>query len=70
MTNRDKYITKRNESDLMIAINQNTGICPIRAVAGISQEKKLERCFTHVKTGCNGCIQSWLNEEVGSEKEC
>lgn len=64
MKNREKYFTKKNEYDFMKAVEQNTGICPIRAVAGISQEQKIKRCYTYVKTGCNGCIQNWLNEKA------
>ena len=60
--NRDKYILNRNEHDLLITIEENTGICPIRAVAGISRDEKIERCYKHIKSGCNGCIQEWLNE--------
>jgi hypothetical protein len=71
MKNREKYITKVNECDLMNTIEKNTGICPIRAVAGIKKWEKLCRCLIHIKKGCNACIQDWLNEEAeGSGKEC
>ena len=60
--NRDRYILKRNEYDLLMTIESNTGICPIRAVAGIAREEKNERCCTYVHEGCEVCVQSWLNE--------
>ena len=60
--NRDRYILKRNEYDLLMAIEANTGICPIRTVAGITREEKLERCCTYIHEGCGICVQHWLNE--------
>lgn len=59
--NRDK-ILKTNEYDMLMDIEKNTGICPIRAVAGITREEKIERCCTFVHEGCEVCVQSWLNE--------
>jgi hypothetical protein len=63
MKNRDKYIVSRNEYDLMTAIEENTGICPIRAISGISKENKVTRCTKYAKAGCKECIQDFLNEE-------
>lgn len=63
MKNRDKYIIKANEYDMMLAIEKNTCICPIRAVAGILSHEKLERCYRHRKDGCEECVQEWLDEE-------
>ena len=63
MKNRDRYILHRNEYDLMLDIEKNTGICPIRTVAGISKEEKIMRCFGYVHDGCEVCVQEWLNEE-------
>lgn len=63
MKNRDKYLVNRNEYDLMTAIEENTGICPIRAISGISKESKVARCKKYAKAGCKKCVQSWLNEE-------
>lgn len=34
MTNREKYITKRDEYDLMMEIKNRTRECPIKAVSG------------------------------------
>ena len=63
MKNRDRYILHRNEYDLMLDIEKNTGICPIRAVAGIKREKKILRCVSYVHGGCEVCVLEWLNEE-------
>ena len=68
MTNREHYITKRNEYDLMLTIADNiSGIgtfCAIRAVCG----RKRPCEYTQSKNGilmrnCRSCIQKWLNEE-------
>lgn len=63
MKNRDRYILHRNEYDLMLDIEKNTGICPIRAVAGISHDEKFMRCCRYAYDGCEGCVGEWLNEE-------
>lgn len=68
MTNRERYITKRNQYDLMLTIAENiSGIdtfCAIRAVCG----RKRPCEYTQSKNGtlmrdCPSCIQKWLNEE-------
>jgi hypothetical protein len=68
MTNRERYIIKRNEYDLMLTIADNiSGIgtfCAIRAVCG---RKRLCE-YTQSKNGilmrdCPSCIQKFLNEE-------
>ena len=68
MTNRERYITKRNQCDLMLTIADNiSGIgtfCAIRAVCG----RKRPCEYTQSKNGilmrdCRSCIQKWLNEE-------
>lgn len=76
MKNREKYIAKHNEYDLMTAIERNTGCCPIRAVAGISREEKIVRCAVALRrsdahmagydpdAACKHCVQRWLNEEA------
>lgn len=64
MKNREKYFTKQSEYDLMMNIEQNTYVCPIRAVAGISSQNKIERCYRYKNKGCGSCIQEWLNEEA------
>ena len=63
MKNRDRFILHRNEYDLMLDIEKNTGICPIRAVEGIKREEKILRCVSYVHGGCEVCVQEWLNEE-------
>ena len=66
MTNREHYITKRNEYDLMLAIARNIQqtviYCPIRAIGApkrvciLTDSKPPER-------DCEGCVQAWLNED-------
>lgn len=67
MTNRERYITKRNEYDLMMTIAENIQelgtFCPIKAISG-----KARACIiTDSKPpmrDCERCIQKFLNEEV------
>lgn len=68
MTNREKYITKRNEYDLMMEISKNIeGIGTFCAIKAIS-DKRIP-CVTMMKGNgrmerdCKTCIQSWLNKE-------
>lgn len=56
MTNRDKYLTKRNEYDLMMDILKNSA-CPVIAVSG-----DYPKCGDH--NTCSECIRAWLNEEA------
>ena len=67
MKNRDRYILRRNEYDLMLEIEKNTGICPIRAVAGISHDEKVIRCINYAPDSCEVCVAEWLNEECGKD---
>lgn len=78
MTNRERYITKSNEYDIMMTI-ANSAICPIAVITDKvpvewkecsnnsnyieSQEKHYYGWQTSL---CSSCIQSWLNKE--SEK--
>ena len=60
MTNREKYILKRDEYDLLCliaiyGINMNNDFCvldAIRATGGVCENS------------CQECIQRWLNEEA------
>ncbi|WP_294471498.1 hypothetical protein [uncultured Ruminococcus sp.] len=66
MTNREKYITKRNEYDLMITIYEAKNFwCPIQIVGG-KKPKCLRRrnASGYPYSDCRNCIQEWLNEEV------
>ena len=63
MSNRDKYLLKVNEFDLMDKIKENTGMCPIHAIKKLSREEKIMRCYKYVHDGCEKCVQDWLNEE-------
>lgn len=66
MKNREKYITKRNEYDLMMAIQHNATdqtntfipYCPISVITG----NILEGCGKN--ESCEQCIQHWLNAEA------
>lgn len=62
MTNRERYITKRDEYDLLMTIAENIQelgtFCPITAVGG-----KPDDCDWWADR-CDKCIQKWLNEEA------
>lgn len=61
MTNRQKYITRCNEFDMMLKIRKSTVcICPIRAVKG--EFPANNRCKASIED-CKTCIQKWLNNE-------
>lgn len=62
MRNREKFITKRNEYDLMMTIMRRGDACPIKLVGA-----KKPDCITTgsgVYTRCDKCIERWLNEEA------
>ena len=66
MKNRDRYLLKVNEYDLILRIFENTKSCPIKALTG---KMDLERCQNYNKTAsrkknCSNCMQAWLNEEA------
>jgi hypothetical protein len=65
MKNRDRYILKVNEYDLMMRILTNiqyTDVrCPVYVVAGKHGEYS-DRCKKY-NWQCDKCCQSWLNEE-------
>ena len=62
MTNREKYITKRDEYDLLMTIRKNIAVnaCPIDIIGGDWVECENELPFGN----CKDCIQKWLNEEA------
>lgn len=65
MTNREKYITKRDEYDLMMTIAEAyPNVCPIDAIGGNYVECENELPFGK----CADCIQQWLNEEADQPK--
>lgn len=67
MTNRKKYITKRNEYDLLCDIRKYTHTCPVFAVSGDHpQGYHLYGCAQNEEK-CNRCIQTWLNKEENHE---
>ncbi len=59
MTNRDKYILKRNECDMLVKIQEYLGndgqYCVIDALTGSARSCQYDTC--------EECIQKWLNEE-------
>lgn len=68
MTNREKYITKRDEYDLMMTIAENIQglgtFCPITAIGGKRPPcKHVTQSFLMMRD-CKTCIQRWLNERT------
>jgi hypothetical protein len=63
MKNRDKYINKVNECDMLVKIQATMlsyNCCVIEALAGIScQDSKICSLST-----CQSCIQAWLNKDA------
>ena len=68
MTNREKYITKRDEYDLMMAIAKNIQglgtFCPIKAISGKRPPCKCkpDTQSSLILRDCETCVQDWLNE--------
>ena len=62
MDNRQRYIIKSNEHDLMMRIRQSAQIplCPIRAIMG--EFPSINTCKA-LPEDCSPCIQKWLNQE-------
>lgn len=59
MTNRERYITKKSEYDLMLNIMHNTSGCPIEAIGAVPIDT-----HTCIHTpDCKSCIQNWLNKK-------
>lgn len=65
MTNREKYILRRNELDMLIDIQlamAHGEKCVVDAIM-----RKQWDCTNYIKQDvkvCNRCIQNWLNEEA------
>lgn len=67
MKNRDK-LSQTCTYDMLVNMATNSGICPLQAVADISRESKILRCYKYVHDGsCEKCIQEWLNEEFSTD---
>ena len=64
MTNRDKYFTKQNPYDLLIAIHNHTTECAIMVVTGCANPP----CPKDSEETCEQCLQEWLNAEYHSKK--
>lgn len=66
MKNREYYITKKNEYDLMKTIYFNKHkYCPIEII-GAEKPKCIPSIYGLAQTDCEKCIQNWLNEEKKS----
>jgi hypothetical protein len=72
MTNREKYIVKRNEHDTLMCIYDNTGgnLCPLYIISDMTTAEHSAWCRQYRDTnddhrrGCAECIQDWLNKEA------
>ena len=64
MKNRDRYLNKKNEYDVLIEIEKSTHQCPIATIGGFEFRKRFARCLAYCKKGCKECVQNWLNEEA------
>jgi hypothetical protein len=72
MTNRDRYILKRNEYDMLLQMQYNILDCGCNCVIdGLTGETRV--CPTEMKSWhsagnklevCGKCIRAWLNEEM------
>lgn len=73
MTNRERYITKRDEYDLMMTMKKNLeriGVfCPIDVITGKKPEcetvdkPSMDGTAWALCRDCETCIQKFLNEE-------
>lgn len=62
MKNRDQYILKRNEHDMLIKIQATMlshDCCVIDALTGVNSP--CDKCC--MLSTCEACIREWLNEE-------
>ena len=65
MTNREKYILRRNELDMLTDIQlamAHGEKCVVDAIT-----RKQRDCANYIKQDvkvCSRCIQNWLNEEA------
>ena len=68
LTNRDKYIMKVNECDMLcniqLAMLHGFGMCIIDALANTVYPCKLNRKDNDKFKVCQQCIAEWLNKEV------
>ena len=63
MTNRDKYIIKRNECDMMFQIIEGCQQDHPCAVKMISGKIDFDDCIRHA-FDCKACVREWLNREA------
>lgn len=63
MTNREKFITNRDEYDLLMAIRTQRDVCPIKLI-GAEKPKCIPDEKYYYRVLCSECVQRWLNEEA------
>ena len=62
--NRERYILKQNEYDLMMTIADNADDrCPMIVVGARQPDKCIPDEKYDYRVNCAECIQRWLNEE-------
>jgi hypothetical protein len=72
MTNREKYIVKRNEHDMLMHIYDRTrgNLCPLYIISDMTTVEHSARCHRYRdmsddrRCGCAECVQDWLNKEA------
>ena len=70
MTNRERYITKRDEYDLMMTIAENIQelgtFCPITAPGGKRPPCKCKHATQSslILRDCETCCQDWINADM------
>ena len=70
MTNRERYITKRNEYDMMKTIEKKIPLdmCVIEVISGEHPDPRHGLCWYGGWNGkCDDCIQKFLNEEYAGK---
>ena len=67
MKNRERYVSRRNEYDLMMSILHSRSACPVERV-GAPKPVCVPSAAGLAQTDCEGCIQRWLNEEEEHDK--
>ena len=62
LKNRDRYILKRNEYDILVAMNKRLVYdSPIATCCVLDSIQGRTECLAET---CEQCIQDWLNEEA------
>lgn len=72
MTNREKYIIKHNEHDMLMHIYDRTrgNLCPLCVISDMATAEHSARCHRYHdmsddrRRRCAECVQDWLNREA------